>query len=306
MDAILIDHLDRVEKSLTTLVESITSYNPSVTAAEELVTASNDLTAGLLKLLQHQSNHAKLLSLYAKAEAISNQNTNAIQTLADLRKEVSSLPATAFQPGRRSIPLDELLNYAKSIAPNSRQIAARRQQSTKGMNRKLKQEAKDRDVIAFSSDDQAASSFAESGEGATGAPEEASFAIYSQDRMDIAGSSQRGTKELTENDQQWLNPVVNLDSVPWPNEDMLRAGVLARLQGMSERGENLQLDGDEVGVDKGKAQASTIAQTLTESNGLAIGQLPNGSRRTVSQPPPKTEEKSAVFGGMDLYDPDEE
>jgi hypothetical protein len=47
MEDILTTQFDRVEKALSTLVDSIAAYNPSPQAAIELVAADEELSQGL-------------------------------------------------------------------------------------------------------------------------------------------------------------------------------------------------------------------------------------------------------------------
>lgn len=47
MQDVLVTQFDRVEKALSTLVDSIAAYNPSLQAAVELVAADDELSHGL-------------------------------------------------------------------------------------------------------------------------------------------------------------------------------------------------------------------------------------------------------------------
>jgi hypothetical protein len=47
MEDILSAHFDRIEKALSTLVDSIAAYNPSPQAAIDLVAADDELSQGL-------------------------------------------------------------------------------------------------------------------------------------------------------------------------------------------------------------------------------------------------------------------
>lgn len=47
MDTVLHTQLDRVEKALTTLIDSIASYNPSIIAANDLLAADDELNNGV-------------------------------------------------------------------------------------------------------------------------------------------------------------------------------------------------------------------------------------------------------------------
>jgi hypothetical protein len=53
MDDILNEQFERVERALTTLVDSIAAYNPSTQAAVDLVAADDELSEGLDQRMQH-------------------------------------------------------------------------------------------------------------------------------------------------------------------------------------------------------------------------------------------------------------
>ena len=112
---------------------------------------------------------------------------------------------------------------------------------------------------------------------------------------------------------------------PWPGEDVLKRGGLAELQAIVERGGNMGIDGVEdvtgeggeeknIGggenTDMGDIQQGGEVDVATggadvgrpENRNIALGQ----QAAALAAPGPKREEKPKVFGGLDLYDPDEE
>lgn len=56
MDKIIEARFERVEKALSSLIDSVTKYHPSTTLAEELKAADTDLTKGLEDGTQRRGN----------------------------------------------------------------------------------------------------------------------------------------------------------------------------------------------------------------------------------------------------------
>ena len=107
-------------------------------------------------------------------------------------------------------------------------------------------------------------------------------------------------EDILQNEKQYLDASTGIQFTPWPSEDVIKRGALARIQGMMERGEDIEgrgrLDGDKMEIEEegrdaeeGKQAAGSTAKSSTES-----------------APAQRKEEAPKVFGGLDLYDPDEE
>lgn len=79
-----------------------------------------------------------------------------------------------------------------------------------------------------------------------------------------------GVAALQPGEVRWLDPGAQVAWGPWPSEEVIRRGALARIQVLLEQG----VDPESVGADE-----------------------PGREKR---------EEKPRVFGGLDLYDPDAE
>lgn len=60
MEDVLNEQFERVEKALTTLVDSIAAYNPATQAAVDLLAADDELSQGLD---QRTREHPRLLTL---------------------------------------------------------------------------------------------------------------------------------------------------------------------------------------------------------------------------------------------------
>lgn len=117
MEELLQKKFDGLEAALNKLLESITTYNPSIPAAQELLAADTDLNEGLELLAQHQANHKEILALQHTADQLDNQIKNTIRTIAETRKELLNAPFASFDDTSRDLPVEEILSYAKQIAP---------------------------------------------------------------------------------------------------------------------------------------------------------------------------------------------
>lgn len=120
-----------------------------------------------------------------------------------------------------------------------------------------------------------------------------------------------GVSSLDQKEVQWLDPLNQIPFVPWPSEDVIRQGALAQLQVMLEQG----VDPSTI-----TARAGDEAKEETMEDGMAVenpgdmapygGVSDNSKPESRSGPPgqhdERREEKPRVFGGLDLYDPDEE
>ena len=111
-----------------------------------------------------------------------------------------------------------------------------------------------------------------------------------------------GVSSLAAGESQWLDPSAQMPFVPWPTEEVIRRGALAQIQVMLEQGidpaeapKELQEETKpEVEVDI-KHEGDVAAPVRRESTSAGPGRVDM-----------KREEKPAVFGGLDLYDPDDE
>lgn len=325
MNATLQSQLDRVESSLNTLIDSITTYNPSVPAAIDLLSADDELTKGLEQRIQpafvppsappptlsspptnspthplpvatHQANHARLLTLHATATSLDAQLKTTLTLLAATRADLLATPATPLAPDARAVPYDELLAYAKRISkftvpptlrpplPEKSQPPPPSQQLSGGGEQQGKKEAEANGVNGG----------AVGGEGAIG--------LVAEEEGGAAKGI--GVSSLATGEAQWLDPGAQMPFVPWPTEEVIRRGALARIQGMLERGvDPSEADGaveEEKDTKMGvgaevKLEGAVVEPVRKESASVGLGRVEM-----------KRDEKPAVFGGLDLYDPDDE
>lgn len=119
-----------------------------------------------------------------------------------------------------------------------------------------------------------------------------------------------GVSSLDQKEVQWLDPLNQIPFVPWPSEDVIRQGVLAQLQVILEQGGDPSSITTRAG-DESKERTSEDAIAMENpADAAAYGGVPDNANLSRSGPPvqqvERREEKPKVFGGLDLYDPDEE
>lgn len=105
----------------------------------------------------------------------------------------------------------------------------------------------------------------------------------------------------------WLDPLNQIPFVPWPSEEVIKRGALAQIQAMLEQGINADgvgAGGHEVMKEMGDASVKQEGKDISE----VVDGRPEVARESISgtRQVQKREEKPKVFGGLDLYDPDEE
>lgn len=130
----------------------------------------------------------------------------------------------------------------------------------------------------------------------------------------------RGIEDLSQMEKQWLDPYTGVLVTPWPGEDILKRGGLAELQAIAERGGNVGGGDDPAAGERDGSAANDDAFSMGEGmdlltaggptaleNGQAAGpDSGSGSGSAAARMEKAREEKPKVFGGLDLYDPDEE
>ena len=116
-----------------------------------------------------------------------------------------------------------------------------------------------------------------------------------------------GVSSLGPNEVEWLDPLNQIPFVPWPSEEVIKRGALAQIQIMSEQGIDpisVVVGGDEGTSEKGSEALRSDSVKSENNNGqqdmMAV---------LVSRPMQTTErsvKKPRVFGGLELYNPEEE
>lgn len=274
MDQILLSQLDRLEAALTTLTESISDYNPSVPAAHALLAADDDLQRVLQQLHTHQSNQLKIQQLREVIDAQNAQITSHLQLLADTRADLLSIPTSLPEKGggrrKRDVEYGELLDYAKYVGqytmpPDFRPSTVEPAGEEVGM-------------------------VGVEGEGA----------LAQQQQQQQQPGESKVLEDILQNEKQYLDASTGIQFTPWPSEDVIKRGALARIQGMIERGEDIEGRG-RLGSDKMEVEEE--GKEAEEGKQAAGATVKSDTERA---PARRKEEAPKVFGGLDLYDPDEE
>ncbi|KAJ9667932.1 hypothetical protein H2201_002118 [Coniosporium apollinis] len=295
MDAILDTHFQRVEAALNTLINSITSYNPSEKAADDLVAADDQLLQGLEQLATHQANHQRILHLRQTADALTAQAKSKLRSLADARKELINTPVSTFPASSKNVPLDELLSYAKRIAkftlpPNYRPAPPPRKPSAPDATPKATNETQ-----------------TQLANGTSGTPALADSAAAAPPKPDPQADLPKdegvALSTLTQEQRDWLDSMFHTPFVPWPSEAVIQRGGLMEIQRMLERGR------DPGAVLPPKEQeAEERRRAEEEERRKREEEEEEGRRREVwaTQMARRGEGQGEVFGGLDLYDPEED
>ncbi|KAK4497630.1 hypothetical protein PRZ48_010283 [Zasmidium cellare] len=202
----------RVEASLQRLTESISAYNPSTAAAEELIAADEAVQDNVETLIKHQQNHQRLEELRRTTDALDEQIKNTIRRLADLRKDIQSIPSDESSEPRRDVKVDDLLSYAKFIAKTTVPPTQRKH----AIPPQTKPDAPTTNGIAT--------------------PPQATPQQDGENAVDTNNDS-RGIKELGEKEREFIIPQ-NFTFDAWPSDVHMKNGALGQIQAMVEAGKD--------------------------------------------------------------------
>ena len=319
MNGTIQNQLDRVEVALNTLIESITSYNPSLPAAHALLAADDTLIKDLkirksytidlcLNLAMaywlptvsvHQRNHALLHSLRTVTAALDHRTTKTLDLLSLTRVEILATP-TALPSITNRVPYLELLYYAQNICKYSSPSALQRPPPV------LKQAPQEAlpTPKAFQPVNGVFDSFTSVSTQALNLSQTYADDTGATSSMQ-ARSRDLGISFLSDAEHKWLHPQTQVSLVPWPSEEVVRRGALSQIQAVLESGdhpENMAIKTDDVVVEGGALVGlKREGQENGEANQKECEEI--GLPRQADRP---GEEKPAVFGSLDLYDPDAE
>ncbi|KAI1877728.1 hypothetical protein JX265_003736 [Neoarthrinium moseri] len=238
MDKQISVRFERVEKALTTLIDSISKYNPSTNQGTELVTADAELSKGLEELQIHQQNYARIQHLHSITNSLDKQIKDTLTQLAQARKELVNTPATTFPSGPNyPIKYDELLDFARRISkttlPHQSIIAAATAAQPAVSESVVKPDSGTNTAATTpGGTPNGASTPAQQVVGTT--PGGATPAQNGEPPL----ASQQTNTSLPENITAHINPLERADFIPWPTEDLVRQGALANIAYLIEKGIN--------------------------------------------------------------------
>ncbi|PPJ56848.1 hypothetical protein CBER1_09976 [Cercospora berteroae] len=219
----------RIDASLQKLTDSIAAYNPSLAAADELVAADEAVKQNLEDLVRHQQNHLRIQELRATTESLDETIKTTLRLLAEARKDIASIPAIDTRPKDRKPQIDihELLTYAKYIAPTTVPPTYR-----KPLKDDAQAQSKSTDPNSAAAAETTGDTTAQISNGLSTPQAEDQNPAFTKAEGNV------GHKSLQEQDLAWLNPDLDADFQPWPNQYVMNRGALADVQKMVERGED--------------------------------------------------------------------
>lgn len=168
-------------------------------------------------MVKHQQNYHRIQELRKTADSLDETIKNTIRVLADTRKEIQSIPTTDTAEPRREVRVDELLAYAKFIAPTTVPPTLGKSFVPTPEDKKETPEAQTTDGIATPPQ---------------GVSQDAENPAYVK-----SGGREKGIEQMAQADKEWLRPM-NLEFDPWPNVDHMKRGALGRIQIMIEAGKD--------------------------------------------------------------------
>jgi mediator of RNA polymerase II transcription subunit 4 len=113
--------LDRIEKEISRLVDSVRGFEPSEEHARAIIDAERDLDSAIAELIEHDAAGKRIQQLTNVSNKLDAEIKNVIMGLAECRHELQSLPSydeeseTDNGAKFKSVNADDLLAYATKI-----------------------------------------------------------------------------------------------------------------------------------------------------------------------------------------------
>lgn len=155
---------------------------------------------------QHQDNYARITQLRREAELLDAKIKISVQLLADIRKELLSIPLDASKEATRPVPYKDLLVYAKNISPFTVPPSFRPKPTPTEAEKPL--------------------------DGAVDSNEHAIASTPAVDGVDPTAQDEEGSRTLnalSEEHKQWISDLGNLPFLPWPGDADMAIGALQAL-----------------------------------------------------------------------------
>ncbi|KAK5661222.1 hypothetical protein OQA88_11114 [Cercophora sp. LCS_1] len=228
MDKILDANYERVERALTTLIDSISKYNPSPQHTEDLIAADLELRTGLSQLQQHQNNYQRILQLRQETAALDAQAKQIVGTLWSMRKEVRNTQTTVYPSTapKYQFTTAELLAYARRISSTTL--------PPPGVTNGIDFGASPQPTTQDGGVDSASASF--NNGGGVGTPGGTTTAAPTPSANGGEMVSQTSATELPVHLKQHANVHEGAVFYPWPVEDNVRGGGMAGYQQLLDSG----------------------------------------------------------------------
>ncbi|CAI6335049.1 unnamed protein product [Periconia digitata] len=290
MDATLQDQFNRVQSALETLVDSIAAYNPSTQAAGELLAANDSLGRGLDQLAQHQANHRRIQSLRTRADVLEEQLRSSVATLAHLRRELFTTPATTFPADSRPVPASELLLYAKNISQYTVPPTYREP------------------VLALPAEENKSSTPT-----AQATPVNAAATAVQDPQASNGDTAPESTAGVTVEEAEWLKKLQESNTAwdPWPSDEKIRSSNLMQIQYLVDTGQDPKLvDLTKLGEEEKEhiaADAQRAADQLQQASAEPHrAQVQNPNPSTSAHAPAAPRPPAETFGGFDFLEDDDD
>ena len=298
MNASIHTPLTNLESSLNTLTHAFTATPtaaPAPTAIASLLAADDALAAALQTLWTHQKNHARILELQRQATGLEESVKDVVRRCSEVRAEAlqilgeedSDQEDDGEEEQIEEVNYHTLLNFAQRIGRFNAEAA----REAEDLSQRKKEEAR-----------RGREGAAETEKGVNG------------NAAQTNGSSAQNTAEarvLDAGTHSWLNEAAAFNqwnqSLPWPNPERLRLGILGRLQVARER----ETDGGDAGTwrEVKRMEEETLGRKGEDGQGIKEGKEDLESpieRRSFARPAQRPERKKSVTLDLDLYNEDDD
>jgi len=321
MEAIVLEPLNALDTSLSSLIASLTTSPTFATApavTDALLSADDALTRALITLRQHQQNYAKILHLRAEALSLEDQIKNTVRTCGELRAQIGAINPRILEDSDddeeddarpQDVDYKTLLSFARRIGKHN---AAAARQAERDADKRIR-EAKTR---------AAASAAAAAAVAATAAtpPQATMNGVVSQGG--VAPPPLDTANVIPDNEQIWLNENAAAkraaEGMAFPAAERLRMGMLGKLQLIREQGgdeavdkeiERLMTggggDGDVEKLPSAHEEPMDVVSPKEATRYSAGTRMRRPSATTAGRPPlPPQRRKSVQPLNLDLWDGD--
>lgn len=222
-------------------------------------------------MARHQDNVRRLEKLRRQADDNDTRARRTLQQIADLRKEVSTIPSTSASSDRATT-VDEILSYARFISPTTVPPTFR------------KQDVQLKPIKTETADTHMANGVATPGAGA-----------QEGDNPRDVKAEEVGAKALRPEQAAWLDPLAGLPFEPWPSVDKIQAGALGEIQKMVEAGR------DPASVLSPEEQAEADRRRAEEEERERLEELEREKRRASMF---DVQRRRTAVDESDVFDPD--
>lgn len=241
MDSYIDSRLERVERALVTLSESIAKYMPQPAQSIELSNADRELSEALHILQTHQNNYLTLSALKAQSDALDAQIRDTLRLLWTTRRDITTTHVTTFPDAatRYNVNWEELLGYARRISKTTlpapsilMEAAAAAAAASAGLNGEDSAQTTGEAVntpnttaALTPAPGGATPSNANGGGGGGGATP-----------AQPQAPPPLGPMDLPPEWNQFLDPLTGVTFVPWPLEGAIRSGTLTSIEDLARQG----------------------------------------------------------------------